>query len=94
VISRKYGIVPKSFFWCALSIAPPFFPNQVGDTGLGWGKGGGYTECAQKNGLARFHIFLKSPMFEKLISFLRKLVSFRKYIEQTCPTDEFGSQVG
>jgi hypothetical protein len=28
ITKGKYEITPKSFFWCALSIAPPFFPIQ------------------------------------------------------------------
>jgi hypothetical protein len=55
------------------------------DTVLGK-KGGGNTERAQKNVLARFHFFLKSPMLEKPISFLRNFVSFRKRFQQTGPT--------
>jgi len=56
---------------------------------LDWGKkGGGNTEGAKKNILARFHIFLKSPMLEKPISFVRELVSFRKCFQQIlAPTD-------
>jgi len=33
--------------------------------------------------LAQFHIFLKSPMLEIPISFLRKLVSFPPQVENT-----------
>ncbi len=47
------------------------------------GEGGGGntdTEGMQKNVFAQFHIFLWSPMTKKVISFLRILVSFQKYI--------------
>jgi hypothetical protein len=57
------------------------------DTGLGVKRGGHYWTRTKKMLLARFHIFLKSPMLEKPISFLRKLVSFQKCFQQIAPTD-------
>ena len=66
----------------------PFFCwGPLEETGLG-GKGGG--QCWMrtiKMVLAGFHIFLKSLMLEKPISFLRQLASFWKCILQTGPTD-------
>ena len=54
---------------------------------MDWGGEGGVdTTQTKKMVLAQFHIFLKSPMLEKSISFLQKLVSFRKCIQQTGPT--------
>ena len=51
------------------------------------GKEGGDAERALKKVLVRFHIFLKLLMLETPISFLRKLLSFQKCIQQTGPTD-------
>jgi hypothetical protein len=48
-------------------------------------KGGAILNTHQKQVLARFHIFLKSPMLEKPIAFLRK-ISALPY-QQIGPTD-------
>ncbi len=66
------------------------WPCLYRDPGRHWigGEGGGqYWMRTKKVVLAWFHIFFKSPMLEKPISFLRKLVSFWKCIQQTGPTD-------
>ncbi len=58
--------------------------NLTGRHCIGGKKGGAILRAHQKKILA---IFLKSPMLEKPISFLRKLVSFQKCIRKTGPTD-------
>ena len=54
-----------------------------------WKKGEAILRAQQKKILARSHIFLKSPLLETPISFLRKLLSFRKWFQQIiAPTIE------
>jgi hypothetical protein len=78
ILLAKRKDAPRSFH-------PQTYYFRAGRHWIGGGKGGGailraqgaILRAHQKKILARFHVFLKSLMLEKPISFLRKLVSFR-----------------
>ena len=69
------------FLHCDLAKREYFVPTRK--TMDWWGRGGNAERALKK----RFHIFLKSPMLEKPISFLRKISVLPKVYATKGPTD-------